>query len=68
MRRWRSVRLRAAVAGGIKCAQAYQPSTNGSAIMFVRKNNLSLFMSLRQPASGFDLRSELASAKVSKSD
>src|SRR6266404_5322972 len=65
MRRWRSVRLRAAVAGGIKCAQAYQPSTNGSAITFVRKNKLSLFMSLRQPAPRVDLKSELASAKAS---
>src|SRR5215467_15289503 len=39
IRRCRSVMFRAAVAGGIKCAHAYQPSTSGSATMLVRKNS-----------------------------
>src|SRR6267378_3918606 len=42
--KWRPVRFRASVAGGIRCAHAYHPSTRGSATTFGLRKNWSRFI------------------------
>src|SRR4029077_18930144 len=63
IRRCRSVRFLAAVAGGIRWAHAYQPSTSGSTITLDFKYLAPLFISVRRKPLP-SLQPDLASTQV----